>query len=89
MMTKEQYEEAVKNPKLYPSKQECIDATFSIVEYYIKHTNINLVINGQQFNLANIIPNKPDINDEKNVFALFMLYNKIIGEPINQTLIRR
>ena len=89
MMTQQEYEEAIKNPKQYSSKQDTIDGIFTIVEYAIKHLNMIVNINGQTFDLSQIIPNKPDINDEKNVFALFMLYNKIIGEPISQTLIRK
>jgi len=88
-MTQQEYEEAITHPKTYNSKQECIDGIFPIIEYYLKHTNVifnngRIVINSSQ-----IILNKPDIKDERNTFALFMAYNKLIGEPITQTLIRK
>lgn len=87
-MTKQEYAEAISHPKTYNSKQECIDGIFPIVEYAIKHLNMVINLNGQAFDLSKLMPNKPDVNDEKNVFALFCMYNKIIGEPVTQMIIK-
>lgn len=87
-MTKEEFEKSINHPKTYSSKQETIDGIFPIVEYAIKHLNMVIHMNGQAFDLSKLIPNKPDINDEKNVFALFCMYNKIIGEPVTQMIIK-
>jgi len=88
-MTRQEYDDAINHPKTYLSKQDTIDDLYEIVKAHMKYSNVNFVINGQQFNISKIIPNKPDINDEKNVFALFLLYNKIIGEAISQNIIGR
>ncbi|MCK9429309.1 MAG: hypothetical protein M0R17_04845 [Candidatus Omnitrophica bacterium] len=88
-MTEQEFEDAIKHPKTYSSKQETIDGIYPIVEYAIKHLNMVVNINGRHFDLSKIITNKPDINDEKNVFAMFMLYNKLIGEPVIQTIINK
>jgi hypothetical protein len=89
MISKEEFQQTINNPKTYKTKQECIDGIFPIVEFALKHYNISIGFNNQFINSSQIIPIKPDINDEGNIFALFCLYSKIIGEPVTKTLIKK
>lgn len=88
-MTKQEFEDAIKHPETYSSKQETIDGIYPIIEYAIKNTNVTVHLRNISLNVSQIIANKPDINDEKNVFAMFMLYNKLIGEPVSQMIINK
>jgi len=78
-MTKQEYEEAIKNPKEYTSKQETIDGIFPIVEYYLKHSGLTLSNGKMVINTEQIILKKPEVNDNNNFVLLAYAYNKIIG----------